>query len=199
METFYRFDREERIALTLRAREIGEPLMVRWNDLDADAGEQWDLRGAAAAEWLSAASSIADLGCGAMNLEHHLDISQTYVPVDVVRRNDRTLVLDLNKSRDLDRLPEAQACAILGVLEYVYAADALVSALGRAYRQVVVSFNVRHAGQTVGERLAHGWVNHFTYADVVHLFTARGFVRTRERQFEGRRRERLFDFRRADG
>jgi hypothetical protein len=194
---FYNLSAEERMALTREARESGLPLMIRWAEVEPDFGEGWRHRAAAAAEWLADAASVADLGCGTMRLEQFLRPGQSYIPVDLARRDERTLVLDLNEPSDLARLPAADACALLGVLEYSYAPDLLLAALHDRYAQVVMSFNALRDDQDIEHRLANGWVNHFTRADLLDFFTRLGFTMTRERLLEGKRHERVFDFRRA--
>src|SRR5271154_6684946 len=127
-KTFYNLSAEDRIALTNASLESGRPLMIRWGVVDPDFGEGWQPRAAAAAEWLADAARVADLGCGTMRLERFLRPGQGYLPVDVARRDERTLVLDLNEPSDLARLPAADACALLGILEYAYRPDALLAA-----------------------------------------------------------------------
>lgn len=196
-EKFYSLDQDQRIALVRHAMEAGQPLMIRWAEVTPDFGDQWQRRAAAAAQWLTEAASIADLGCGAMNLERCLRPGQRYIPVDLARRDGRTHVLDLNRPAHLARLPPADACALLGVLEYVYGPCELIAALRGRYAQVVATFNVRGEEDSIEERLGHGWVNHFADADLRSLFAEHGYVLVRNHLFEGRRREYLFDWRRA--
>ncbi|HEX8168886.1 MAG TPA: hypothetical protein VF601_24245 [Beijerinckiaceae bacterium] len=192
MEPFYSLSAAERVALTREAHDKGQPLMARWAEVQSDFGDRWLPRAQASAEWLAGASSVADLGCGTMNLEGCLRPGQSYIPVDVVARDNRTLVLDLNKPSDLARLPEAEACALLGVLEYSYAPDELLAALRRRYGQVVTTFNVL-LDETRESRLEQGWVNHFTHSEFLELFSRHGFRLFRERFFGGR--QYIFDFR----
>lgn len=195
-EQFYSFDANRRIMLVRKAVEAGQPLMIRWAKIEADFGERWQPRAAAAAQWLSAAGTVADLGCGTMTLERCLGPDQRYIPVDLARRDERTLVLDLNKVGDLARLPTADACALFGVLEYIYGPHELIAALHERYEQVVATFNVLRDDESVQDRLGHGWVNHFTRDELLSLFADHGYALARDHLFEGRRREYLFDLRR---
>ncbi len=176
MEPFYALSASDRVELTREARRNGQPLMARWASIEPDFGNRWEPRAAQAAEWLGGAASVADLGCGTMNLERYLRADQAYVPVDVVARDERTLVLDLNVTSDLARLPAADACALLGVLEYCYALEDAVEAIGATYAQVVSSFNVAFEGQSHDARLEHGWVNDCTRDEIVDLFGRHGFA-----------------------
>jgi len=130
-----------------------------------------------------------------MNLERCLRPKQSYVPVDVARRDERTIILDFNLLPNLVRLPQADACALLGVLEYCYEPSAFLSAVRATYEQVVATFNTSHADESLEMRLGHGWVNHYSHDELLELFAAHGFVAAREHLFEGRRREYLFDLR----
>ncbi len=196
-EQFYSLTADQRIALVRNAVAAGRPLMMRWARIAPNFGDKWQTRAAAAAEWLGTASSIADLGCGTMNLAHCLRPGQRYVPVDLARRDERTLVLDLNNAADLARLPAADACALLGVLEYIYRPGQLVAALHRRYRQVVAAFNILRDDECTEDRLGDGWVNHFTRKELLELFADHGFASVRDRVFSGKRREHLFDLRRV--
>lgn len=169
--------------------------MIRWAQVQADFGDRWQPRAELAAEWLAGANSVADLGCGSMNLERCLRPGQSYVPVDVARRDERTIILDFNRAPDLARLPPADACALLGVLEYCYEPSGLLRALRGTYRQVIATFNAGHAAESLEMRLGHGWVNHYSHGELLELFADHGFAVSREHLFEGRRREYLFDLR----
>lgn len=50
------------------------------------------------ADYLGAGSKVVDLGCGAMSLERHLPAGCQYVPSDLVARDARTRVCDLNRA-----------------------------------------------------------------------------------------------------
>jgi hypothetical protein len=199
MEPFYRLEARQRIALAREAHEDGTPLMARWADMLPDFGDRWEHRAALAAVWLADAASVADLGCGTMTLERHLRRDQAYHPVDIAARDERTVVRNLNDGRDLARLPRADACTLLGVLEYSYVPDALFAALRATYARAVLSFNVRADDDAFEQRLEHGWVNHFTYGELIAMFARHRLAARYAHLFEGRRREYLFDLRRVDG
>jgi hypothetical protein len=197
MEDFYSLNVQERVACTREARERNEPLSIRWANAQRIFNERWQARAVAAAEWLADASSVADIGCGTMTLETCLRPGQLYLPVDLARRDERTVVLDINRAVELSRLPAAHACALLGVLEYAYRPRDLLRAIRNRYRQVVVSFNFKHENQSIEARLANGWVNHFTCEQFLALFFEEGFVTARERCIAERRHEYIFDIRAA--
>jgi hypothetical protein len=192
-DQFYSLDADQRILLVREAIATGRPLMIRWEEIRSDFGDRWQHRASVAAEWLAQVSSVVDLGCGTMNLERCLRSGQVYIPVDLARRDERTRIADLNRPADLARLPTANACALLGVLEYIYSPHQLVRSLHGKYRQLVVSFNILCSEQSYEARIADGWVNHFTHEEILALFADHGFSLRRELLFEGKRREYLFD------
>jgi Domain of unknown function (DUF4915) len=160
---------DERRALARRAAENREPLRERWAVMTRCAPEGWHTRAAAAAAWLSTARSVADLGCGAMTLERYLAPDQRYVPVDLVARDERTIVLDLERD---DLAPAAaDACALLGVLGYLFDPLCVLRKVRATFARAVVSYNFQSEMEL---RLANGWVNHLDRAALLALFEAAG-------------------------
>jgi|GEM_PF-1023641 len=177
---FYARSLDERRAITMQAIETRTPLLIRWTAMSASAPDAWHARAAAAAEWLQGARCVADLGCGAMTLERYLAPGQRYIPVDLVARDDRTIVVDLEQ----DALPpiDADACALLGVLVYLFDPRAVLEKVRCAFARAVVSYNV---DSEMDLRLGHGWVNHLDYEGVHRLFRDAGFAVVRERLISG--------------
>ena len=104
----------------------------------ADLHTIWDRRTRLAAEWLRSRRAIVDIGCGLMALEAYLPRSTKYVPMDVIARDSRTIVFDINKAP----IPvvDCDAAVMLGVLEYVEDITGVLSQL-RAFPSSVISFN----------------------------------------------------------
>ena len=76
--------------------------MERRAALETPEAAGWSKRAALAAEFLGFARSVADLGCGTMTLERYLSEGTRYVPVDVCRRDERTIVCDFNVDPTVD-------------------------------------------------------------------------------------------------
>ena len=189
---FFARPAEERRRLTQRAIETRTPLFERWSSMHGTASATWHGRAAIAAEWLRGAEAIADLGCGAMTLEAYLAPGQRYVPVDLTARDERTIVLDLER----DAFPpfDADACALLGVLAYLFDPLAVLEKVRRSFARCVVSYNV---DRDAGLRLSNGWVNHLDRDGVLRLFRDAGFTVARERTSDGR--HYLFEIAAASG
>lgn len=165
-ETFYSLPVAQRIRLTEEAIRSGEPLMERWSAI-GECHSRWSKRAEIAAGLLRDVESVADLGCGGMILEQYLGADQTYVPVDLVTRDHRTIVLNLD--RDDIGFVQADACAILGLLEYIHRPKRLLAAVVRQFPRLALSYNLRPRRTTA--RLAEGWVNGFSKTELYALFT----------------------------
>lgn len=170
---FYDLDRQERIRLTEMAIAKGESLHSRWIALEAPEAKGWNARAAAAAEWLQGYRSVLDLGCGTMILESHLADTVRYYPCDIVARDDRTVICDLN----LEPPPvvEAEAVACLGLLEYLHQPQSVMAALAKNYPIAVVSYCVIDAMNPSKDRRAHGWVNDFDSVGIATMFEQAGW------------------------
>jgi hypothetical protein len=98
----------------------------------------WDKRARIAGEWLQTDLVVADIGCGLMTLEAYLPKATTYVPMDLLARDSRTLVFDLRK--DPIPLIECDVAVMLGVLEYIDDVVPVLEQLNQFPRSVI-SYN----------------------------------------------------------
>ncbi|MCU1232528.1 MAG: glycosyl transferase family 9 [Candidatus Solibacter sp.] len=78
----------------------------------------WDLRAREAADFIPSGAVVLDLNCGQMAVERYLPPACTYIPCDGVRRDERTLVCDLNR-QPIPHAPGATHIVALGVLDSV--------------------------------------------------------------------------------
>jgi hypothetical protein len=124
---------------------------------------KWMTRTHLAAEWLQSEPAVADIGCGLMALRPLLRPGTTYVPVDITRRDENTIVVDLNS----DPLPmlRTKAAAVLGVFEYISDIPSFFHHL-RQFEKLVVSYN--HYGpkdiysSLIKRRKTVSWINRYT-------------------------------------
>ena len=115
---FYDLNLRERQKLVEEAISEKRTLLSRWQSLSSEQTESWALRAQRAASMIGRQAAVVDLGCGMMELERYLPPTTTYVPVDVVWRDERTTIVDLNR-QDLPDLG-ADCVAGLGILEYIF-------------------------------------------------------------------------------
>ncbi|NEU14308.1 hypothetical protein G3T14_19565 [Methylobacterium sp. BTF04] len=172
---FYDRDQAERISLTEAAMAERRTVRERWIALAAPEGEPWSARAALAAEILADELAVVDLGCGTMTLERYLSKTTAYHPVDVVARDTRTIVCDVNAEPPPSI--DAQAVVCLGLLEYVLDPAHLMRELSQKYSVCVISYCISDAVKPLSEpRRAHAWFNDFTQNEVETLFTHTGWV-----------------------
>jgi hypothetical protein len=174
MIPFYERSLDERLALTESAIREKRTLLERWAALGSSEASPWSARAVIAAKYLRGQHSVADFGCGTMNLIHQLHPDQRYIPVDVVARDSRTLVCDLNK----ESLPDtgATAAAFLGVLEYLYDPESVLRHASRHYQVAVVSYCITDAPNSPPNRREHAWVNDYSEAEILTLFQQAGWL-----------------------
>lgn len=179
---FYGLSKPDRIALTSDAVAKRQTLFARWNNLPKDEAESWDERSAIAATYLLDVNSVADLGCGHMRLERYLAKATAYFPVDVTRRDERTLVCDFN-SEPLVRTP-ADAAVCLGLLEYLFEPAAFLEQLAHQYRKLVVSYCVADLTPDIASRREHAWVNELSHSQIEAIFAHTGWTIEQSKQID---------------
>jgi hypothetical protein len=177
----------ERVERTQALIERGLSDHARWAAVDS-LKPAWGERAEVVAAVVGAVPTVLDLGCGRMDLERALAPGVRYIPADLVARDDRTHVCDLNRGEWPD--VSAATVTLLGVLEYIFDPAALFKGLADRWPRVVLTYSPAELapGQ---ERRGHGWVNALTSAELVALAQAAGLelqlmvpVEPRQRIFE---------------
>ena len=168
MIPFYDRSESERITLTQSAIAEKRTLFERWIALKDNEASPWSARSAIAAQYFADQDGVADFGCGTMTLEQHLRPGQFYIPIDVIARDTRTIVCDLNCTPP--PLTAANAAACLGLLEYLHHPGDFLRILSTHYHVAVISYNPINAHEPSTNRRAHGWVNDFDMTKLENLF-----------------------------
>lgn len=170
---------DQRRELTERALLERRTLIEVWTPIVAEAQEDapealWLARAQLAASLLRDVDSVLDIGCLNMDLERCLRPGTGYFPCDVIARDERTIVVDLN--REPPPTVDAQAVALLGVLEYLFDVEGLLSALAARYPIAVVTY-AAHRGRrgTHGNRRNLFWFNEYSVEEIVELFARTGW------------------------
>lgn len=169
MGEFYSKSQRERVALTETAIKEKRTLRERWENLHNEEASHWSARSISAANYLKDKHSVVDFGCGTMNLEKALNPNQEYIPIDVVARDERTIVCDIN-SGDIPT-PSAEAVACLGVLEYLFKPDIFLKTLSSTYKNAVVTYCVTDSKNPLTDRREHAWVNDFSQSDIEDILS----------------------------
>ncbi len=144
-----------------------KPLWTSSDEFD----ESWKKRISKMASNIDIPGSVVDIGCGKMWLESQLKESNDYVPVDFVRRDERTIVLDINK----DTLPEfnAPVAFLSGILEYVSDVNRLSRNLIRQrFEKIILSYCTLEKYPNLRWRKKLNWVSHLSIFELIELFIA---------------------------
>jgi len=185
-------DETERRKAVITARETD---LARWRD-PKQLEAAWEARAVIAAQLIPPGMRVADIGCGAMRLEAHLRFGCTYLPSDVVARDARTVVADLNGAGIPDGyLQSADLVSMLGVWEYLYAPEQIFTALARSGRSLVTSYCAIDLAPQM-DRRALGWVNDLTRDAFIALASAHGYHLAHEQQIDAA--QYLFKFEREE-
>ena len=165
-------EHERRIAVI----RSGATDVARWSD-PRNLERSWEPRAIAASAHIAAGSRVLDLGCGSMHLERALPFACFYQPCDVVSRDERTIVADLNAGQ----FPAAAAAnsdvvVMLGVWEYVFDADQVFAKLAAAGKPIVCSYCDSGSTPHQERRRGLGWVNDFTIDQFIAIAARHGFV-----------------------
>ena len=154
---------DERVALKTRAKR--ETLIELWDTLPASSSQAWNGRAAFAATMLKDVGSVTDIGCADMSLAKHLP-NVSYVPVDCVKRDNRTIVVDLNR----EAVPQTQtkAAVALGVLEYIHDVAKFLCEMAAAFPVILVSYNTAEDRDPDNETF-HTFVNEYSRCEMEAL------------------------------
>ena len=141
----------------------------RWSNVDS-LEAAWDQRAEVAAGFVPAGSRVLDIGCGRMALSRSLPNGCDYQPCDLVARDSKTIVCDLNRGQfPSAAAAEADVIVMLGLLEYIVDIDGLFTHLRHAKCDLVVSYCVTDLTADI-DRASLGWINHLSLMDLAMLF-----------------------------
>jgi hypothetical protein len=157
--------RRERVALTKRLRVERASDIDRWGEA-ANLDPAWDRRSRAIARFIPPVTRVLDLGAGLETLAQHLPEGCTYTPADIVKRSDKTILVNLNRGEFPDG--EFDVVVTAGVLEHVHDVRALLACAYERVPLLVASYCTRTTPDPQ-PRLERGWVNDFSLDELVGL------------------------------
>lgn len=166
-----------------RARVLEEHKtdMERWKDQES-LHELWGRRSELASRWVPPGARVLDLGCGAMSLEQHLPSGCEYIPVDLVARDERTIVCDFNH-QPLPSCPRATHISVLGVLEYVFKPEEFLRCLRAMGLPVILSYCYREFTSR-WDRPEMGVANAYDQEQLETLLQRSGFALRRRQRID---------------
>lgn len=137
--------------------------------------ESWKKRISVMASYIDSPGVVADFGCGLMWLEQFLKPENNYIPIDYIRRDERTIVVDLNK----EPIPKTNAniAFLSGVLEYIKEPVQFVNQLTNiGFSQIILSYCTIEKFNELTKRNQLNWKSHESIFDLLYLFTSRYYL-----------------------
>lgn len=152
------------------------PQNILWSDLDDNI--DWDLmhfRVEMFSKWITAdIHSVVDYGAGKMYLQKYLVPDVKYYPVDYIRRNERTILCDLNQGVFPDIRSDAAICS--GVLEFIYTAGQLLTHVcEHTAKMIILSYLGVDDFPDVDGRRASAYVSDLSERQIIALMESKGF------------------------
>ncbi|HET6246416.1 MAG TPA: hypothetical protein VFE47_01860 [Tepidisphaeraceae bacterium] len=146
-----------------------------WEKVAAAGPPSWDERNRIIAGFISAGSSVLDLGAGAQTLRSYIPQDCRYQPCDIVRTTPDTIVCDFNHSifPPVDHPFDYIICS--GVLEYMWKPRAFLERLPTLGKKLLLSYNPRTPGESKIDRLSKNWVSHLDQDELHSLFESLGW------------------------
>ncbi|MCF6294163.1 MAG: hypothetical protein L3J25_00565 [Flavobacteriaceae bacterium] len=135
----------------------------RWSK-EKSLFSSWDERTQLLANQISPNSSVFEFGAARLVLEDMLPEGCQYLHSDIVKRNEDTLVIDLNK--ELPNLPQVDYIVFSGVLEYIFEVKDLLAHLSQFTNHFVFSYAVTNTFPDKGNRRFNGWVSDLSEVDI---------------------------------
>ena len=149
--------------------------LKRWSSV-ATRIPHWDPRTIRIAELINPGSSLVDIGAGAQTMRTHVKGLVKYTPCDLFKNTPDTVVCNFNEGVYPVIDIRHDFCLSSGVLEYIRKPLPFLAFLKSAGDRVILTYNVRLENDSIVNRLACDWINHFTYEELLALLTESGFV-----------------------
>lgn len=152
------------------------PQNILWSDLDGNI--DWDLmhfRVEMFSEWITEdIHSVVDYGAGKMYLQKYLAPNVRYYPVDYIRRNEQTILCDLNQGVFPDIRSDAAICS--GVLEFIYTAEQLLKHVcEHTGKMIILSYLGVDNFPDIDGRRASAYVSDLSERQIIDLMASKGF------------------------
>ena len=116
--------------------------------------------------------SVLDVGAGLMLLRQHMATPDLYTPLDLLKWDTNTLVMDLNQGH----YPQNAVAQIVisACLEYLHHPDQCLSQMADLSDQLYLIYDTALDGNR-GERRQLGYMNDFSYDDILALLQKTGW------------------------
>lgn len=110
---------------------------------------------------------VIEFGCGITPVSLYLPADCHYQGSDLIKRDDNTIVIDLNK--DLPVIARYNVAVFSGVLEYINDIPRVIAWITPYVDTIIASYAVSK-GEDMTGREYNGWINNYTFAEFDNLF-----------------------------
>ena len=162
----YLFAKIKRIIITFLNKSTKQSDVSRWSQ-DKSLFVSWDERTQLLANQIQPNNKVFEFGAARLVLEDMLPKGCEYFHSDIIRRNENTLVVDLNKKKP--NLPQVDYIIFSGVLEYIFEVETLLEHLSQFTNNFVFSYAVTNHFKEKTDRRFHGWVSDLSEADLLTI------------------------------
>jgi hypothetical protein len=151
---------------TIKLKKEKQSDINRWKNSN-ELFEDWDQRTSILGNYITPGSKVIEFGSGNMSLKKMLPKKCTYTPSDIVKRNEETIVCDLNEPISFD-LSFYNTAVFSGVFEYVYDIDTVFEQLEKHIPHIILSYACNDI--CTHNRLINGWLSEFTEKQLLDIF-----------------------------
>jgi hypothetical protein len=154
----------------------------RWKNAER-LDPNWDRRAEFALAPIAKGLAVVDIGCG-LQAVRRISQASTYLGIDVVARDPKTHVIDLNT----EQLPTTvlhghELVTAFGLIEYLEDPQQLLQSISDAGLSLVLSYKVLRNGDTV-DRRSQGWINDYSANEIKNAVEAAGLTIVHENYFD---------------
>lgn len=141
----------------------------RWNSL----GNEADLRAGLAAPLVPENCSVLDAGAGLMLLRDYIPETCTYTPLDIVARNRKCIVADLNQQQYPEQ--EFDVVTALHLFEFLHDPASLLRWAAEHAQKFIFTYHLLFPGMKKDQRRAAGFFNDYNIEELKALTQQSGW------------------------
>lgn len=127
----------------------------------------WEGRTILLSKQIKPNSIVLEFGAANRFLKKYLPENCTYLHADLVKRNDETMVIDLNK--ELPHLPISNYMVFSGVLEYIFDVKLIIKYCSAFTNNILFSYATFDQFPNTNNRRFNGWVSDVKEIEFIKL------------------------------
>lgn len=129
--------------------------------------ESWNKRTLLLANEIKEGSRVLEFGSGNLILKENLPKNCTYLNSDIVKRDEETIIIDLNKK--IPPLPNVDFIIFSGVLEYVFNVEYVLNECLKYSKNILFSYATLDNFPNIKNRRINGWVSDLAMEDFYQI------------------------------